>query len=147
MVSTDFQLLGLADSCVVPLKEIELNLPDGGSGQPTSPTATENERFWPRSASLANMSNCALEFGSRFSVPGSVTVGAAFALTTTFVGPAADVQPLTVMVTAGASAPESVVQDLINHLEQKYDATIESRTVREEHVRFPLPKQLRLVMA
>src|SRR4029079_7640289 len=36
----------------------------------------------------------------------------------------------TVMVTAGASAPESVVQDLINHLEQKYDATIESRTVR-----------------
>jgi 4-hydroxy-3-methylbut-2-en-1-yl diphosphate reductase len=53
----------------------------------------------------------------------------------------------TVMVTAGASAPESVVADLINHLEREYGATIESRTVREEHVRFPLPKQLRLVMA
>ncbi len=53
----------------------------------------------------------------------------------------------TVMVTAGASAPETVVEDLINYVRRHYDATVESRTVREEHVRFPLPKQLRLVMA
>lgn len=53
----------------------------------------------------------------------------------------------TVMVTAGASAPETVVQDLLNHLTEKYGATVESRLVREERVRFPLPKQLRLVMA
>jgi 4-hydroxy-3-methylbut-2-enyl diphosphate reductase len=53
----------------------------------------------------------------------------------------------TIMVTAGASAPETVVEELINYLQRQYDATVESRTVREEHVRFPLPKQLRLVMA
>ncbi len=53
----------------------------------------------------------------------------------------------TVMVTAGASAPETVVEDLINQLREKYGATVETRAVREEHVRFPLPKQLRLVMA
>lgn len=53
----------------------------------------------------------------------------------------------TVLVTAGASAPEVVVHELIDYLRRAYDATVETRTIREEHVRFPLPKQLRLVMA
>ncbi len=53
----------------------------------------------------------------------------------------------TVLVTAGASAPEVVVNELIEYLQRCYSANIETRTIREEHVRFPLPKQLRLVMA
>lgn len=53
----------------------------------------------------------------------------------------------TVLVTAGASAPEEVVLELVQYLERCYSATVEPRTIREEHVRFPLPKELRLVMA
>ncbi len=53
-----------------------------------------------------------------------------------------DVQ--TILVTAGASAPENVVQDLVDHLRQHYQAEVEEKWVREEHVRFPLPKELRL---
>jgi 4-hydroxy-3-methylbut-2-en-1-yl diphosphate reductase len=53
----------------------------------------------------------------------------------------------TVLVTAGASAPEVVVNELIEYLKRCYSAKVETRTIREEHVRFPLPKQLRLVMA
>jgi 4-hydroxy-3-methylbut-2-enyl diphosphate reductase len=49
----------------------------------------------------------------------------------------------TVVITAGASAPESVVQDCISWLRQHYAATVEERTIREEEVYFPLPKELR----
>src|SRR5947209_5158774 len=49
----------------------------------------------------------------------------------------------TVLVTAGASAPEDVVQDCVNYLRWQFGAEVESRTVREEHVSFPLPKGLR----
>lgn len=53
----------------------------------------------------------------------------------------------TVMITAGASAPESAVEELISYLQRRYGATVESQTIRQEHVRFPLPKELRSVMA
>lgn len=49
----------------------------------------------------------------------------------------------TVLITAGASAPEENVQECIDYLKNKFDATVESRTVREEHVSFPLPRELR----
>ena len=49
----------------------------------------------------------------------------------------------TVLVTAGASAPESVVADLVGYLRRHHGAHVEERTLREEHVRFPLPKELR----
>jgi 4-hydroxy-3-methylbut-2-enyl diphosphate reductase len=48
-----------------------------------------------------------------------------------------------VLITAGASAPEDVVQECVTYLQQHYGATVESRTIREEHVNFPLPKELR----
>jgi 4-hydroxy-3-methylbut-2-en-1-yl diphosphate reductase len=51
----------------------------------------------------------------------------------------------TVLVTAGASAPESVVQDCVTLLQERFDATIESRTLREEEVYFPLPRELRVI--
>ncbi|MGB8853657.1 MAG: 4-hydroxy-3-methylbut-2-enyl diphosphate reductase [Pirellulales bacterium] len=53
----------------------------------------------------------------------------------------------TVVITAGASAPESVVQDCIAWLRQRYAAAVEERTIREEEVYFPLPKELRAAAA
>jgi 4-hydroxy-3-methylbut-2-enyl diphosphate reductase len=50
-----------------------------------------------------------------------------------------------VLVTAGASAPEDTVQALIEHLRTRFGATVEERTVREEHVSFPLPRELRVL--
>jgi len=52
----------------------------------------------------------------------------------------------TVLITAGASAPEDVVEECIAHLRQHYGATVEVRTVREEHVSFPLPRELRVLV-
>lgn len=51
----------------------------------------------------------------------------------------------TILVTAGASAPEEMVRECVDRLVERYDAGVESRTVREEHVSFPLPRELRLV--
>jgi 4-hydroxy-3-methylbut-2-enyl diphosphate reductase len=49
----------------------------------------------------------------------------------------------TVVITAGASAPERVVQDCVHWLVDRFGATVEERTIREEEVYFPLPKELR----
>ncbi len=51
----------------------------------------------------------------------------------------------TVLLTAGASAPEEHVQDCANRLIDRFGATVEHRSVREEHVSFPLPKELRVL--
>jgi 4-hydroxy-3-methylbut-2-en-1-yl diphosphate reductase len=51
----------------------------------------------------------------------------------------------TVLVTAGASAPEEHVQDCVGYLIDTFGATVEHRTIREEHVSFPLPKELRVL--
>ena len=53
----------------------------------------------------------------------------------------------TVLITAGASAPEKVVQSTIEALSERFDADVEVRQVREESVEFPLPKPLRAVAA
>ena len=49
----------------------------------------------------------------------------------------------TVLITAGASAPEDVVQECIGYLQARFGATILEEWVREESVHFPLPKSLR----
>ncbi len=49
----------------------------------------------------------------------------------------------TVLITAGASAPENVVQECVEFLVREHGATIEEETIREESVHFPLPKTLR----
>jgi 4-hydroxy-3-methylbut-2-en-1-yl diphosphate reductase len=51
----------------------------------------------------------------------------------------------TVLITAGASAPESVVEECVALLRDKFAATVESRSIRDEEVYFPLPKELRKV--
>jgi 4-hydroxy-3-methylbut-2-enyl diphosphate reductase len=65
---------------------------------------------------------------------------------------AADIKPEwfrgdeTVLVTAGASAPELVVDECLEFLRKRYGATIESRSVRTEEVHFPLPRELRVAL-
>ena len=49
----------------------------------------------------------------------------------------------TVLVTAGASAPETVVEECVDWIKEKYNATVETAVTREENVHFPLPKPLR----
>jgi 4-hydroxy-3-methylbut-2-enyl diphosphate reductase len=49
----------------------------------------------------------------------------------------------TVLITAGASAPEIVVQECVDYLVENYQATVREAVIREEHVTFPLPRELR----
>jgi 4-hydroxy-3-methylbut-2-enyl diphosphate reductase len=51
----------------------------------------------------------------------------------------------TVLITAGASAPEVVVQQTIDFLIGNYGATIDEVVTRKENVTFPLPKELRIL--
>ena len=53
----------------------------------------------------------------------------------------------TVLITAGASAPEETVEECVRYLRERYGAEVETHTVREERVSFPLPRELRLVGA
>ncbi|MEK9918665.1 MAG: 4-hydroxy-3-methylbut-2-enyl diphosphate reductase [Pelagibacteraceae bacterium] len=45
-------------------------------------------------------------------------------------------------ISSGASAPEKLVQDLINEIKKDYNVTIEELSVAEEKVVFKLPKEL-----
>ena len=49
------------------------------------------------------------------------------------------------LVTAGASAPEVVVQECLDYLVERYGATVELAVIREEHVSFPIPRELRIL--
>lgn len=49
----------------------------------------------------------------------------------------------TVLITAGASAPETLVEDCVHFLQDLFHATVQHRTVRKEEVRFLLPEELR----
>jgi 4-hydroxy-3-methylbut-2-enyl diphosphate reductase len=51
----------------------------------------------------------------------------------------------TVLVTAGASAPESVVEECVDFLKARFNATVEARSIRQEEVYFPLPRELRIL--
>jgi 4-hydroxy-3-methylbut-2-enyl diphosphate reductase len=46
-------------------------------------------------------------------------------------------------LTAGASAPEDLVQGCLNFLSAEFGATIEPLVVKEEHVTFALPREVR----
>ncbi|NHK28799.1 4-hydroxy-3-methylbut-2-enyl diphosphate reductase [Parvularcula flava] len=51
-------------------------------------------------------------------------------------------RPETVGLTAGASAPESLVQGIITALKERYDVTVEEVTTARENVTFKLPRAL-----
>lgn len=49
----------------------------------------------------------------------------------------------TVAITAGASAPEHLVQGCVQFLRQRFAASVEERVIRKEHVSFNLPTKWR----
>jgi 4-hydroxy-3-methylbut-2-enyl diphosphate reductase len=49
----------------------------------------------------------------------------------------------TIGITAGASAPELLVNEIIDAFREHYDVTVETVTLREENVSFKLPRELR----
>lgn len=49
----------------------------------------------------------------------------------------------TVLVTAGASAPDEVVDQCLAYLCERFDARVEEVSIREEYAQFPLPLTLR----
>lgn len=51
-------------------------------------------------------------------------------------------QDSTVVITAGASAPEVVVEECIEYLRTNFNAEVVEETLREENVHFNLPKEL-----
>jgi 4-hydroxy-3-methylbut-2-enyl diphosphate reductase len=51
----------------------------------------------------------------------------------------------TVGITAGASAPEVVVEETINAILTRYGATVEEFKTRDENVHFQLPRELRIL--
>jgi len=53
----------------------------------------------------------------------------------------------TVGITAGASAPELLVNEIIDSFRAHYDVSVEQVTLREENVTFKLPRELREVPA
>ncbi len=48
-----------------------------------------------------------------------------------------------VLVTAGASAPEHLVQQLVDRLKREYGGEVETRTLVEEDISFSLPKSVK----
>jgi len=51
----------------------------------------------------------------------------------------------TIGITAGASAPELLVNEIVDAFRTHYDVTVETVTLREENVSFKLPRELREV--
>jgi 4-hydroxy-3-methylbut-2-enyl diphosphate reductase len=49
----------------------------------------------------------------------------------------------TVLITAGASAPETVVEECVKYLQDRFGASVDARSIRAEEVYFPLPKEIR----
>lgn len=52
----------------------------------------------------------------------------------------------TVLISAGASAPEVLVEECLDYLKERFSAEVELRTVREEEVHFNLPRELRTLI-
>lgn len=53
----------------------------------------------------------------------------------------------TIGITAGASAPEVLVNEIVDAFRAHYDVTVENVVLREENVSFKLPRELRAVAA
>jgi 4-hydroxy-3-methylbut-2-en-1-yl diphosphate reductase len=49
----------------------------------------------------------------------------------------------TLGLTAGASAPEILIEEIVQAFRQRYEVTVENVTLREENVSFKLPRELR----
>ncbi|MDG1894120.1 MAG: 4-hydroxy-3-methylbut-2-enyl diphosphate reductase [Fuerstiella sp.] len=77
-----------------------------------------------------------MEIGASQGVPSYLVDGAAELRKDWFA------QDSTVVITAGASAPEVVVEECLNYLKTHFNAEFSEETLREENVHFNLPKEL-----
>ena len=50
-------------------------------------------------------------------------------------------------MTAGASAPESAVAECVDYLKLHFDAEVSEAVLREEAVKFPLPREVQTLRA
>jgi 4-hydroxy-3-methylbut-2-enyl diphosphate reductase len=82
-----------------------------------------------------------MEIGQSFGKPAYLVDGA-HELRQEWFGPGQKV-----VITAGASAPEEVVQECVDYLATHFGATVRDVTFRQENVNFPLPRELRLLKA
>ncbi|MEE8531547.1 MAG: 4-hydroxy-3-methylbut-2-enyl diphosphate reductase, partial [Hyphomicrobium sp.] len=58
----------------------------------------------------------------------------------------ADLEGLqTVGITAGASAPEELVEEVIEEFRKRFDLTVETVTTANENIAFNVPRELRAV--
>ena len=48
-------------------------------------------------------------------------------------------------ITAGASAPEVLVEEIMDAFAERYDIVVETISSADENVSFPLPKELRAI--
>ena len=51
--------------------------------------------------------------------------------------------PNTIGITAGASAPEVLVTEVVDAFRERFDVVVETIRTRDENVSFKLPRQLR----
>jgi 4-hydroxy-3-methylbut-2-enyl diphosphate reductase len=51
----------------------------------------------------------------------------------------------TVLLTAGASAPEHLVEEIVEYLRENFGASMDTRTTQEEDMHFELPRSLRVL--
>jgi 4-hydroxy-3-methylbut-2-enyl diphosphate reductase len=87
-------------------------------------------------------SNRLVEVGKSYGCPRSLLVQRAGELDWT------SLQGLSsIGITAGASAPELLVNEIVDAFRAHYDVTVETATLREENVSFKLPKELREAQA
>ncbi len=77
-----------------------------------------------------------MEIGASQGVPSYLVDGASELQTDWFE------QDSTVIITAGASAPQVVVEECTDYLRTHFNAEVSEETVREENVHFNLPKEL-----
>jgi 4-hydroxy-3-methylbut-2-enyl diphosphate reductase len=49
----------------------------------------------------------------------------------------------TIAITAGASAPDILVEGIVDAFAERYDVTVETITTADETMFFPLPRELR----
>jgi 4-hydroxy-3-methylbut-2-enyl diphosphate reductase len=77
-----------------------------------------------------------MEMGAARGIPGYLVDGASELQLDWFTNAA------TVAVTAGASAPEVVVQECLDFLKTHFNAVVSDEVLREENVHFAMPREL-----
>lgn len=105
-------------------------------------TAPDCDFYLVVGAPNSSNSNRLVEVAKRAGAKGSVLVGRASELDWEVIG-----TPRRIGLSAGASAPELLVDEVVEAFKQRFEVSIESPITQEEKVRFNIPRELRDVKA